>query len=42
MIRFNVLKDFLFNLNEELKAAENTLYEKLVASNSDFSEDPED
>lgn len=42
MIRFNVLKDFLFNLNEELKAAEDSLYEKLIASNSSAFEDPEE
>lgn len=42
MIRFNVLKDFLFNLSKELKDAENTLYEKLVASNFVSSKDPED
>ena len=42
MIRFNVLKDFLFNLDEQLKDAENSLYDKLIASDMCSSEDPEE
>ena len=42
MIRFNVLKDFLFNLDEPLKCAVNSLYDKLVESSTPSDEDPEE
>ena len=42
MIRFNVLKDFLFNLDQSLIDAEESLYKKLLASESAINEDPEE
>ncbi|MBQ2893004.1 MAG: DUF262 domain-containing protein [Oscillospiraceae bacterium] len=42
MIRFNVLKDFLFNIDQSLIDAEGTLYNKLLASESAINEDPEE
>ena len=42
MIRFSVLKDFLFNLDETLVSAEDSLYNKLIALESPVSEDPEE
>lgn len=42
MIRFSVLKDFLFNLNEALISAEDSLYDKLSELNASTSEDPEE
>lgn len=42
MIRFNVLKDFLFNLDQSLIDAEESLYNKLLSSESAINEDPEE
>ena len=42
MIRFNVLKDFLFNLNDELQKAEKSLYKKMEALSLPMVEDPEE
>lgn len=42
MIRFNVLKDFLFNLNDELQKAEKSLYNKMEALSLPMVEDPEE
>lgn len=42
MIRFNVLKDFLFNIDQSLIDAEGSLYNKLLASESAINEDPEE
>lgn len=43
MIRYNVMKDFLFGLTSELEAAQLTLYEKMQAnSTTAVTEDPED
>lgn len=42
MIRYNVMKDFLFSLTGELEAAQITLYEKMRSnSTDDVAEDPE-
>lgn len=43
MIRYNVMKDFLFGLTNELEAAQLTLYEKMQAnSTAAVKEEPED
>ena len=43
MIRYNVMKDFLFGLTSELEAAQLTLYEQMQAnSTTAVTEDPED
>lgn len=43
MIRYNVMKDFLFGSTTELEAAQLTLYEKMQAnSTTAVTEDPED
>lgn len=42
MIRYNVMKDFIFNINDELQEAEKTLMEKMQAIESIPSEDPEE
>lgn len=43
MIRYNVMKDFLFGLTNELEAAQLTLYEKMRANSpAVVKEDPED
>ena len=42
MIRYNVMKDFIFNINDELQEAEKTLMEKMQAIESTPSEDPEE
>ena len=43
MIRYNVMKDFLFGLTDELEAAQLTLYEKMQANSTVVvKEDPED
>lgn len=43
MIRYNVMKDFLFGLTDELEAAQSTLYEKMQAASTDnVEEDPKD
>lgn len=42
MIRYNVMKDFLFSLTEDLKAAAATLYEKMVSTSMVPTEDPEE
>lgn len=43
MIRYNVMKDFLFGLTSELEAAQLTLYEKMQTNLNDAAkEDPED
>lgn len=43
MIRYNVMKDFLFGLTDELEAAQSTLYEKMQANSTDtVEEDPKD
>ena len=41
MIRYNVMKDFLFGLTEELVAATETLYDKMVSTSLKPTEDPE-
>lgn len=35
MIRYNVMKDFLFGLTDELEEAQSTLYEKMQATSTD-------
>ena len=43
MIRYNVMKDFLFGLTDELEAAQLTLYDKMQANSTVVvKEDPED
>lgn len=42
MIRYNVMKDFLFGLTEELVAATETLYDKMVSTSMKPTEDPEE
>lgn len=43
MIRYNVMKDFLFGLSNELEAARSTLYTKMKTnSTADIKEDPEE
>lgn len=43
MIRYNVMKDFLFGLTDELEEAQSTLYEKMQATSTDnVEEDPKD
>lgn len=43
MIRYNVMKDFLFGLTDELEKAQSTLYEKMQATSTDnVEEDPKD
>ncbi len=41
-IRYNVMKDFMFELSDELQKAEDSLYEKMVAANVEIVEDPEE
>lgn len=42
MIRYNVMKDFLFGLTEELVTATATLYDKMVSTSMKPTEDPEE
>ena len=42
MIRYNVMKDFLFGLTNELSAATTSLFEKMVNTAMDPTDDPED
>lgn len=42
MIRYNVMKDFLFGLTEELVTATVTLYDKMVSTSMKPTEDPEE
>lgn len=42
MIRFNVMKDFIFNVTPELCYAENTLLEKMLEISLETDEDPDD
>lgn len=42
MIRYNVLKEFLFNLDERASLAEDSLFEKLRSSGATATEDPEE
>lgn len=42
MIRYNVLKEFLFNLDEQASLAEDSLFEKLRSSGTAATEDPEE
>lgn len=42
MIRFNVMKDFMFGVTPELILAENTLFEKMKAAALTVTEDPEE
>lgn len=42
MIRYNVLKDFMFSINNELGAAEQSLVEKMKAASVPVEEDPEE
>lgn len=42
MIRYNVLKDFMFSINDELCAAEYSLFEKMKAASIAAEEDPEE
>ena len=39
MIRYNVMKDFLFGLTDELEEAQSTLYEKMQATSTDNIEE---
>lgn len=39
MIRYNVMKDFLFGLTDELEEAQSTLYEKMQATSTDNAEE---
>ena len=41
-IRYNVMKDFMFELSDDLQKAEDSLYEKMVAANVEIVEDPEE
>lgn len=42
MIRFNVMKDFMFGISIELSVAENTLIDKMKAASVPVEEDPEE
>lgn len=42
MIRFNVMKDFIFGISDELSAAENTLLDKMNAAAVPVVDDPEE
>lgn len=42
MIRYNVMKDFMFNITSELSAAEETLLKKMQASTLPTVDDPEE
>lgn len=42
MIRFNVMKDFMFGISNELRLAENTLLDKMKAASVPTQEDPEE
>lgn len=42
MIRYNVMKDFIFNINDELQKTEKMLMGKMQSLESDPSEDPEE
>ena len=42
MIRYNVLKDFLFNTNQELISAESDLHAKIVSLSAIPTEDPDE
>lgn len=42
MIRFNVMKDFMFGISSELSVAENTLLDKMKAVSVPVEEDPEE
>ena len=42
MIRYNVMKDFLFGLTDELNAATTSLFEKMVNTAMTPTDDPED
>ena len=42
MIRFNVLKDFMFNITDELESAEKTLLTKMETFSIPTNEDPEE
>lgn len=42
MIRFNVMKEFLFGLNDDLREAVAPLYDKMIGMKLDPKEDPED
>ena len=42
MIRYNVMKDFMFNMTAELATAEQTLLEKMKASTITSMDDPEE
>lgn len=42
MIRYNVMKDFLFGMTDNLVAAADTLYNKMLETSIAPSEDPEE
>ncbi len=42
MIRFNVMKDFMFGISRELSLAETTLLDKMKAASIPVEEDPEE
>lgn len=42
MIRYNVMKDFLFGLTSELSTATTSLFEKMVSTAMEPTDDPED
>lgn len=42
MIRYNVMKDFLFGLTSELSAATSSLFEKMISTSMEPADDPED
>ena len=41
MIRFNVMKEFIFDITDELITAEQTLLEKMTTSSIQIVEDPD-
>lgn len=42
MIRYNVMKDFLFSLTSELSTATSSLFEKMISTSMEPADDPED
>ena len=42
MIRYNVMKDFLFSLTSELSTATSSLFEKMISTSMEPVDDPED
>ena len=42
MIRYNVMKDFMFSMTEELSTAQQTLLRKMNAESAAVVEDPDE